>query len=92
MTAGADVSVYGLNHLPASTDGYLGLPTDALGTDYIALGYRNTDLPNGTQFGLVATRDGTTVTITPTVTTSGHVAGLPYTVSLGQGQRARQDG
>jgi hypothetical protein len=86
VTAAAEVTVDGLSHLPFSTDGYLGLPTDALGTEYIALGYRNADVTNGTQLGLVATRDATAVTITPTETTNGHAAGLPYTVNLGQGQ------
>jgi hypothetical protein len=34
----------------------------------------------------VASQDATTVTITPTVTTPDHVAGMPYTVNLNQGQ------
>jgi IgGFc binding protein/Divergent InlB B-repeat domain/Bacterial Ig-like domain (group 1) len=86
LTANAEVTVYGLNRIQATTDAYLGLPTDALGTDYINLGYKNVNVVNGTQFGLVATEDGTAVTITPTVTTNGHAAGSPYTINLNQGQ------
>ena len=39
ITAGAPVSAYGLNTLEYTTDGYLGLPTDILGTSYIVEGY-----------------------------------------------------
>jgi uncharacterized repeat protein (TIGR01451 family) len=86
VTANAEVTVYGLNRLQFTTDAYLGLPTDALGTDYINLGYKNVDVVNATQFGMVATQDATTVTITPTVTTDGHTAGTPYSINLNQGQ------
>ena len=86
VTANAEVTVYGLNRIQNTTDAYLGLPTDALGTDYINLGYRNVDVVNATQVGMVATQDATTVTITPTVTTDGHTAGLPYSINLNQGQ------
>lgn len=86
VTADAEVTVYGLNRLQFTTDAYLGLPTDALGTDYINLGYKNVDVVNATQVGMVATQDSTTVTITPTVTTDGHTAGLPYSIDLNQGQ------
>jgi IgGFc binding protein/Bacterial Ig-like domain (group 1) len=86
VTANADVTVYGLNRIAFTTDAYLGLPTDALGTDYINLGYQNVDVVNGTQFGIVATQDATAVTITPTVTTDGHTAGTPYSINLNQGQ------
>jgi hypothetical protein len=86
VTAGAEVTVYGLNRFSASTDAYLGLPTDILGTEYIVQGYRNGGALDGTQFAVVATQAATTVTITPTVTTDGHVAGTPYDVTLAQGQ------
>ena len=85
VTADAEVTVYGLNQITASTDAYLGLPTDILGTEYLVEGYENVDIVEGTEFAVVATQDGTTVTINPTVTTNGHTAGTPYTVSLDQG-------
>ena len=85
VTADAEVTVYGLNQITATTDAYLGLPTDILGTEYLVEGYENVDIVEGTEFAVVATQDGTTVTINPTVTTNGHTAGTPYTVSLDQG-------
>jgi len=55
VTAVNEVTVYGLNRIPASTDAYLGLPTDILGTEYLALGFRNLDLSKGPGFGVVGT-------------------------------------
>ncbi len=85
VVANDDVTVYGLNRLAQTTDAYLGLPTDLLGTDYINLGYRNS-LINGTQFGIVGTQAGTVVTITPTANSGTRVAGVPYTIGLNPGQ------
>jgi hypothetical protein len=86
VTAAAEITVYGLNRASATTDAYLGLPTDALGTEYINLGYKNVNVVNGNQFGIVASQNATTVTITPTASTPGHPAGTAYTVNLNQGQ------
>ena len=86
IVAGKEVTVYGLNRYTATTDAYLALPTDILGTSYINLGYKNTNIVNSTQFGIVAAQNATTVTITPTVTTSGRPAGVPYNIVLNQGQ------
>jgi hypothetical protein len=86
VTSTAEVTVYGLSRQQFTTDAFLGLPTDALGTEYVNLGYKNVDIVNGSQFGFVAAQDGTSVTITPTVTTDGHAAGVPYTIGLNQGQ------
>ncbi|HEX5024051.1 MAG TPA: Ig-like domain-containing protein [Agriterribacter sp.] len=86
IVAGKEVTVYGLNRFQATTDAYLALPTDILGTSYINLGYKNTNIVNSTQFGIVAAQNATTVTITPTVTTSGRLAGVPYNIVLNQGQ------
>lgn len=86
IVAGKEVTVYGLNRYQATTDAYLALPTDILGTSYINLGYKNTNVVNSTQFGIVATQNATTVTITPTVTTNGRLAGVPYNIVLNQGQ------
>ena len=86
VTAAAEVTVYGLNRIQFTTDAYLGLPTDILGTEYLALGIWNTNIVNGTEFAVVASQDNTTVTINPTVTTNGHAAGTPYNITLNQGQ------
>jgi len=95
VTALNDITVYGLNWLQDitrqhSSDAYLGLPTDVLGTEYIILTYKNGSdtnaVVNGNQFAIVGTQNATTVTITPTVTTYIHVAGVPYNITLNQGQ------
>lgn len=86
VTATDEVTVYGLNQVRYTTDAFLGLPTDILGTEYINQGYKNVNIVNATQFGIVAAQDGTNVTITPTVTTGSRVAGVPYTISMNQGQ------
>jgi hypothetical protein len=85
VTAGADVSVYGLNRIQYTTDAYLGLPSRSLGTEYVVLGFPS----NGSwasQFSIVATEDGTTVTITPSTAVGSRPAGIPYTVALNRGQ------
>ena len=90
VTASALVAVFGLNHVRYTTDGYLGLPSDVLGKEYIIQGYRNvhTAAPdlNGTQFALVACEDNTKVTIIPSVTTGARTAGVPYTINLNSGE------
>ncbi len=91
-TAGnAKISVYALSRVRQTSDGYHALPKDVLGTDYVVAGYGNvhTGIPplNGSQFAVVAASSGaTTVTITPSTETGAHDAGVPYTVTLSQGQ------
>jgi IgGFc binding protein/PKD domain len=88
VTAQSEVTVVGLSYYTASSDGYLGLPTPVLGTNYIVMSWED---PyggglNGSEFGIVAPYDGTTVTITPAANAGGRVAGQPYTVVLNQGR------
>src|SRR5438093_4137623 len=90
--ASAPVTVYGLDELLHSTDGYLALPTDALGTDYIALGYGGENQANPSELAVVGTEDSTTVTITPATALSGHPAGAAFNVSLDQGQTYQLQG
>jgi hypothetical protein len=84
------VTIHGLNHVRYTTDGYLALGIEALGTDYIVQGFGNVqtgvaDL-NGSQFALVAIATNTTVTITPSFEAAGHPAGVPFNLILNQGQ------
>lgn len=85
VTSNNPVTVYGLSREVFTTDAYLGLPVDALGTDYINIGW-----PGGTngasEFAVVATENATAVTITPSTTAGSHPAGTAYTVNLNQGQ------
>ncbi|MGL4422683.1 MAG: fibro-slime domain-containing protein, partial [Gemmataceae bacterium] len=93
VTADTEVAVYGLSHVRATTDAFLAIPTDVLGTEYITLGYENAnhgftnEIPYiGTQFAIVGTKDATTVTITPSETTGARAKGVPYTIVLNRGQ------
>lgn len=89
VTAGGNVAVYGFAYGSGSTDAYLALPVDALGSNYMASCFptqwvAHTEI-DGSEFAVVATQDGTILTITPSVTTGVHPAGVPYTVLLDQG-------
>lgn len=84
LTAQSEVTVVGLSYYPASTDGYLALPTPILGTSYLVMGYpMHGSL--GSEFGIVAAYDGTTVTITPKAAFLGRQSSQPYSVVLNQG-------
>lgn len=74
ITSDVDVSVYALNQAQFTSDAFMVLPTDALGTDYVVMSYPssgsvdlNTTTPS--QFVVMATQDGTNVTIDPSVPT-----------------------
>ncbi len=82
VTAGSAVSVYGLNTYTATTDGFTGLPTNILGTNYLVEGY---GAGGGSQFAIVGTQAGTTVTITPSESINSYTAGTPYQITLNQG-------
>ena len=84
ITSNNEVSVYGLNQIPFTTDAYLGLPTDVLGIDYLVMTYAAGF--SGCDFGIVATANNTIVTITPSATTGIHSAGVPYDITINQGQ------
>ena len=91
VTGQNPIAVYGLNFYPAASDGYLGLPTPTLGTSYVIASYKNTIGSNGgntlgTEFGVTATQDNTTVTIVPTASSGAREAAFPYTIQLNQGQ------
>ena len=93
VVADDDVTVYGMSRAPESSDAFLALPIELLGTEHIVLAYQNLEITPqvqetfpGTEFALVATEDDTVVTITPSVTTGVHQAGSPYAVELDQGE------
>lgn len=90
VTASGNVSVYGLNQVDYTSDGFLGYPTATLGRDYLVQTYGNVHrgIPelNGTQFALVACESNTVVTITTTASTAQRAAHVPYTLTLQPGQ------
>ena len=73
ITAAAEITVYGLNQRRATTDAFLGLPTDILGTDHLVPSYFNLTAGIQSEFQIIGTVDGTQVTITPTNDTAGGV-------------------
>src|SRR5579871_1125143 len=81
------VAVTGLDYEFAGTDGYLALPTASEDTNYIVLAYQD-DLGANypSEFTVVAGQNGTSVTITPSVTVGARTAGVPYAISLNQGE------
>ncbi len=88
VTAMDEITVYGLNKRSASTDAFLALPINALGSKYRILTYRNasTDASNSVEFGIVGVANGTIVSITPSVTTLTHIKGVPYNIELNEGE------
>ena len=85
VQAAEEITVYGLSLLQFSTDAFLGLPVDILDTEYIALGYENSNVVNGTQFGIVATEEDTTITITPATSAGVRIEGVSYEITLDAG-------
>jgi hypothetical protein len=89
VTASGSVAVFGFAYREAATDAYLALPVSALGSNYMVTSFPTQNPPgagiSGSQFAVVATQNGTVLTITPSITTGTHPAGVPYTVTLNQG-------
>ena len=68
------------------------LPTDALGKEYFVLAYGNPSTASsteGSEFVIVATANGTTVTINPTADVNTRPSGTAYQITLDQGQTYR---
>ena len=90
VVASRPISVYGLNHIPFTSDAYLGLSTRAIGKTYIVMAYGNlfTNVPdlNGSQFAIAAGKDNTVAMIVPSVAVGSHPAGVPFSVSMMKGQ------
>ena len=95
VVADGEVTIHALLDGQLSSDAYLPLPVDALGTDHLIMS-QTTGCSFGcgvSEFTIVATEDNTTVTITPTVD-AGQLAdprpaGVAYDVPLEQGQTYR---
>jgi hypothetical protein len=88
VTAQDSVALYGLNQCIYASEGFLGLPTAALGQNYFLQSYTNItagDVAVATGFLVVGVANGTSVTITPSFTTGTRPVGIPYTVLLDQG-------
>ncbi|HMG75196.1 MAG TPA: PKD domain-containing protein [Pyrinomonadaceae bacterium] len=86
VTSQQPVTIYGLNQRVFTSDAFLGLPVNTLGTDHFVLTYSNMGFSPTSEVGMVATENATTVTITPSATSGSRAAGVPYNVTLNQGQ------
>jgi IgGFc binding protein len=84
VTATAPVTIYGLNILGGTSDAFTALPTNALGTRYRIASY--TPAAGSSRLSVVGTTDGTTVTVTPSVTVGARTAGTPFDVTVNHGQ------
>ncbi|MCC5946315.1 MAG: gliding motility-associated C-terminal domain-containing protein [Bernardetiaceae bacterium] len=88
VTSVEPVTVYILNFKQFSADAALVFPINTLDTEYYTMTYA----PEGpaayrSEFLIIATEDNTTVTITPSVATlGGNAAGVPFSVTLDEGQ------
>lgn len=84
------VNVYALNYRTQSSDVAVIYPTESLGMEYYAMCY--TPPSTGTneknsEFLIVASKDNTKVTVTPSVHTfGGKPAGIPFIIYLNKGQ------
>lgn len=80
ITTANPVAVYGLNWANASTDAFMALPVSSLGTDYRILTYKTTVQNAGSTISVVATQDGTLLTI------FNHQSNITTNINLNQGQ------
>jgi len=80
IVANEPISLYGLSRITASTDAFLALPVEALGTDYRTLSYPVTVNGQGSCFSIVATQNGTLLSA------FNHQTGGTTNVSLNMGE------
>ena len=80
VTSNDPITVYGLNNEPYTADAYLALPVAALGTDYRVASYFCTLNGDPSQLSVVATQDGTVLTI------FDHQGDSTFTINLNTGQ------
>lgn len=90
ITALDEVAVFGMNHKRFSTDAFMALPTDVLGTEYRIMSYPMSDAGQGSempsQFMVIGVEDGTNVTIVPkSRTMRGQPANVPFDIVLNKG-------
>lgn len=85
VSSSAPISLYASNYVAHTYDATIVLPLEALSNDYIIQIYENNLMPK--EFGIVATADGTNLTITPHARTRDNkVKNIPFTVTLNAGE------
>lgn len=90
ISAENNVSVYALNKRSKSSDATVVLPSISLGKEYMAMAHMEYNGGGPSLFAeilVVAISDETEITITPSVrTTDGNLPGVPFQISLNEGQ------
>lgn len=92
-----EVTVYGINTMRWSSDGFVALPDDALGVQHVVLSYPNTQQPNPlgeimgisdfpSQLAIVGTVDDTRVDITPKARVNSRRNTDPFFIVLDAGE------
>lgn len=71
VTSNEEITVYGLNQSQYSTDAFLTLPVDALGTKYRVMSYFGRPGNYPSQVAITAAYDNTMISITPVTRASG---------------------
>jgi len=85
VTSVAPVSVHVISESATSAEGYLAIPTAALGINYYVMSYASARYA-GSEFAVVGTQNATTVTITPTAAGATKPAGAAFTFILNSGE------
>lgn len=79
------ITVYGLNRRFQTTDTYLGIPVNALGTEYRTMCYKAYE-GMVSEFVVIGTEDSTIVRIIPSANTTVHPVNIEYQIVLNKGQ------
>ena len=83
VTSDDPVSVYAYHHRLYFSEAAMILPEERLGTDYVVLAHEDDLYGHPSEFVVLATRDSTTVSITPSVLTAGfRPPGVPFGASM----------
>jgi hypothetical protein len=87
ITSNNLISVFAGNYKQYTTDATVVLPTEFLGTEYIAVCYTGINQSTTpSEFMVVSTEDNTNITIVPSVTTDSTLAGDTINVQLNKGE------
>jgi len=87
VTALAPVSIHAISESQAAADGYLALPVSSLGTQYFIMSRTHSNAAlTGSELAIVATQNGTTVTIVPTAAGATKLANVSFDVALDAGE------
>ncbi len=88
ITADQDIAVFGMNHKLYSSDAFMAMPVDVLGTTYRSINFPSSTLGGSEtagEFWFVATQDHTTVHVTPKAATVQNIADKTFDVALDRG-------